>query len=132
MTVLEMISTLLEAAHDPRIKGLIIAFNESMIEHRAILTGEVIESHLGMGVLNELQKALAVFRAAKLAQKMAEIDGVEILNVESPAPNDSVKPSEAVFVTPPEADTELAERGLQRYNPDQDVIIAIGDKYSTH
>ena len=126
MTVLEMTSALLDAAHDPRIKGLVIAFNESMIEHRAILTGEVIESNLGMGVLNELRQALSIFRQAKLVQRLAEKGGDDSL-----APDESdTSSNKTIFVSPPESASALAEKGIQSYSPDQDVIIAIADKYS--
>jgi len=55
----------MEAAADPRVKGMILSFNQSIIEHRAVLTGEVIESRLGTGKLEELQTAILKFAAEK-------------------------------------------------------------------
>lgn len=69
MTLLEVTEMLVAAGMDPRVKGIVLAFNESMIEHRAVLTGEIIESRLGMGALNELCWALQVFVTMKKAQR---------------------------------------------------------------
>ena len=65
MTMLELTTTIMEAAADPRVKGMILSFNQSIIEHRAVLTGEVIESKLGTGKLEELQMAILKFAAEK-------------------------------------------------------------------
>jgi hypothetical protein len=70
MTLLEVTETLVAAGMDTRVKGIVLAFNESMIEHRAVLTGEIIESRLGMGALNELCWALQVFVTMKKLQRM--------------------------------------------------------------
>jgi len=120
MTVLEMTSTLSAAAADPRVKGLVLAFNESIIEHRAILTGEVIESHLGMGVLKELQTAIGKFRLQKRAQRMLQKGENEVVE-----PPQVQSPGQAVdkFVT-------IGE-DLPVYHPCQDVVIAVADKYCT-
>ena len=120
MTVLELISTLAAAAADPRVKGLVLAFNDSMIEHRAILTGEVIESSLGMGTMTELQNAIGNFRMLKRAQRMQEIGEDEI--VEPPFMN----------FNPPRADQPVwTGEPLPPYHPSQDVVIAVSDKYCT-
>ena len=123
MTVLEMTTTIAQAASDPRVKGLILAFNESMIEHRAILTGEVIESHLGMGVLNELQNAIGTFRMAKRMQRMQQkkegehvepqFEGVEY----------------AVSVASQEQGEGKERTTVDKYHPSQDVVIAVADNY---
>ena len=121
MTVLEMTSTIVDAAHDPRVKGLVLAFNQSMIEHRAVLTGDVIESHLGMGALNELGRALKFFSEVKRMQK--GIGGVESTTPELKVPTkDTKKPDDS---TPKE---EKIESALP-YDLSRDVIIAIADNY---
>jgi hypothetical protein len=114
MTVLEMCTALSTASADPHVKGLVLAFNDSMIEHRAILTGEVIESHLGMGVLEELQKAIGHFRMEKRAQRMLEKDEFGIVEPE--------------WVKFPH---QVNEEGVPGYHPTQDVVIAVADKYCT-
>ena len=106
MTVLEMTSTIIDASHDPRVKGLVMAFNPSMIEHRAVLTGEIIESHLGMGALSEIGRSLQFFADAKRMQRKAETPTIE------PRRTDG-------------------ERGLvEDYHVSKDVVIAIADNYS--
>jgi len=65
-----MVTAIMSAAADPHVHGMILAFNDSMIEHRGLLTGEIIESHLGMGVLDELQTAIATFRLMKEGQRL--------------------------------------------------------------
>lgn len=120
MTVFEMTVSLATAAADPRVKGLVLAFNDSMIDHRAILTGEVIESHLGMGVMTELQKAIGNFRIQKRAQRMAE-----------KGENEVVEPPYLQINT--EATQGFVKFGenLPDYHPSQDVVIAVSDKYCT-
>jgi len=118
MTVFEMTVSLASAAADPRVKGLVLAFNESMIEHRAILTGEVVESHLGMGVMKELQNAIGNFRIQKRAQRMAVKEENEV-----------VEPPYLQINT--EAIQGFVKFGdnLPDYHPSQDVVIAVADKY---
>lgn len=119
MTTLEIATAIFEAARDPRVKGLVLAFNQSMIEHRSILTGEMVESHLGMGVLHELHEALMFFAQAKRLQRKDETPSIE--------PNyttDSPEESDIRVIS----DTD-GERSVV-YQPSRDVIIAISDNYS--
>jgi hypothetical protein len=126
MTVLEMTTMITQAAADPRVKGLILAFNDSMIEHRAILTGEVIESHLGMGVLNELQNAIGLFRIAKRNQRFqgkAEDERVE----------PEIKNIQELLIAsrigkPTEKEVEIIT-ATKKYHPSEDVVLAIADNY---
>ena len=126
MTVLEMTTTITQAAADPRVKGLILAFNESMIEHRAIITGETIESHLGMGVLNELQSAIGIFRIAKRAQRLQQKKEGE--HVEPPI---GEWPASALTSGKKGGNEEDALVGVEGYHPSQDVVVAIADNYCT-
>jgi hypothetical protein len=92
----------------------------TMIEHRAILTGEVIESSLGMGAMTELQNAIGNFRMLKRAQRLQEKGEDEI--VEPPFMN----------FNPPRADQPVwTGEPLPPYHPSQDVVIAVSDKYCT-
>jgi hypothetical protein len=121
MTVLEISTTISEAALDPRVKGLVLSFNQSMIEHRSILTGEMIESHLGMGVIHELHEALMFFAQAKRLQRKDE--------------KPSIEPDYATDI-PEESDIRVIndsenERSVE-YQPSRDVIIAISDNYSIY
>jgi hypothetical protein len=120
MTVLELTTTLAAAAADPRVKGLILAFNDSMIEHRAILTGEVIESSLGMGAMTEIQNAIGNFRMAKRSQRMQEKGEDEV-----------VEPPFMHFDPPGGQEPVWIGQPLPPYHPSQDVVIAISDKYCT-
>jgi hypothetical protein len=123
MTVLEMTSTIVDAAHDPRVKGLVLAFNQSMIEHRAVLTGDVIESHLGMGALNELGRALKYFAEVKKIQRGIGSSSVESTPAAQNPPPKETKTSEDS--TPKEEKIE----NIIPYDLSQDVIIAIADNY---
>jgi len=125
MTVLEMITTITQAAADPRVKGLILAFNESMIEHRSILTGEVIESHLGMGVLNELQNAIGTFRIAKRAQRLQQKKEGEVVEPQFQG-SCSLKVSDRKLG---EKEESTVVEVVDNYHPSQDVVIAIADNY---
>jgi hypothetical protein len=125
MTVLEMITTITQAAADPRVKGLILAFNESMIEHRSILTGEVIESHLGMGVLNELQNAIGTFRIAKRAQRLQQKKEGEVVEPQFQG-SCSLKVSDRKLG---EKEESAVVEVVDNYHPSQDVVIAIADNY---
>ena len=109
MTVLELITTLNDAAQDPRVKGLILSFNESMIEHRAILTGDVVESHLGMAIYTDLHLAFQQFAAAKRIQRR-----------DSKEPDVSKIESAKLGIGQPDS----------KYHPSQDIIVAISDSYS--
>jgi hypothetical protein len=124
MTVLEMTSTILDAAHDPRVKGLVLAFNQSMIEHRAVLTGDVVESHLGMGALNELGRALKYFADVKKMQRGIESSSVESTPAIQNFPDEDTKKSET---STPEEKIE----NILPFDLSQDVIIAIADNYCT-
>ena len=119
MTVLEMTSTIVDAAHDPRIKGLVLAFNQSMIEHRPVLTGDVIESHLGMGALNELGRALKYFSEVKKMQR-----GIGSPSVESTPVKQAEETTKSTDSTPKEK-----VENILPYDLSQDVIIAIADNY---
>jgi hypothetical protein len=123
MTVLEMINAISTAAVDPKVKGLVLSFNESIIEHRAVLTGEMIESHLGMGALNELRAALLQFR--RLKQQQRESSLVEVL----PSKLATVQPG-VVRTTSPKDSQSIKIGALTQYSdiPDQ-VIVAISDNY---
>jgi hypothetical protein len=70
MMVLEIASTLKNAALNPRVIGLVLAFNDSVIEHRTILTGRMSELHLGMGVLGELRDAIGMLQIAKMVARI--------------------------------------------------------------
>jgi hypothetical protein len=109
MTVLELITTINDAAGDPRVKGLVLAFNESMIEHRAILTGDIAESHLGLAVLTDLHLAL---------QKFAEVKRMQRAMVG--APDVSHQSTQELEIGKPNS----------KYDPSQEVVVAIGDNYS--
>ena len=113
MTILEMTTAIIEAAHDRRVKGLVIASNPSMIEHRAVITGEVIESHLGMAAISEIQDAVKAFVRIKRLQRMNEDPPIE--------PNMGIP-----FSIP-----ELPGLAGQ-YEPCRDVVIAISDNYCTN
>ena len=115
MTVLEMTTTIMEAAADPRVKGMVLSFNQSMIEHRAIVTGEVIESHLGMGVMTEITYALKYFATVKRMQRQGENPGIE------PATYVDEKTGHQII---------KGDEGRD-YHPSQDVIIAVADNYGT-
>ena len=115
MTVLEMTTTIMEAAADPRVKGMVLSFNQSMTEHRAIVTGEVIESHLGMGVLSEITEALKFFAAVKRMQRQGESPGIE--------PH--------TFVDKKTGRQIIKGEEGREYHPSQDVIIAVSDNYGT-
>jgi len=106
MTILEITSTLIDAGNDPHVKGLVLAFNPSMIEHRAVLTGEVIESHLGMGALNEIGRAIKFFADIKRIQRKNETPKLEpkLENLDEP-------------------------ETWKQYQVAQDVIVAIADNY---
>ena len=83
MTTFEIVTTLINAAQDPNVKGLILAFNESIIEHRTVL-GQQIDSHLGMGALEEISRAIEYFRLHKHQQRFGSIDDFFV-----PVPNSS-------------------------------------------
>ena len=123
MTVLEMTSTIMDAAHDPRVKGLVLAFNQSMIEHRSVFTGDVIESHLGMGALNELGRALKYFSEVKKIQR-----GIGTSSVESPPTAQKFPPAETKKSEDSTPKVEKVENIIS-YDLSQDVIIAIADNY---
>lgn len=114
MTVLELTATIMEAAADPRVKGMVLSFNQSMIEHRAIVTGEVIESHLGMGVLTEVTHALKYFATVKRMQRQGESPGIEPRTV-----------------VDEKTGHQIIQGDEREYHPSQDVIIAVADNYGT-
>ena len=115
MTVLELTATIMEAAADPRVKGMVLSFNQSMTEHRAIVTGEVIESHLGMGVLTEVTHALKYFTTVKRMQRQGESPGIE--------PRTYVDKNTGHQII-------QGDEGRE-YHPSQDVLITVADNYGT-
>ena len=92
MTMLELTTTIMEAAADPRVKGMILSFNQSIIEHRAVLTGEVIESKLGTGKLEELQMAILKFAAEKNVVYHPAANNVDGQQQQQQSPVDSQSP----------------------------------------
>jgi hypothetical protein len=123
MTVLEMVDALSTAASDPRVKGLVLSFNESIIEHRAVLTGEIIESHLGMGALNELRSALMLFRHQKRKQRETAL--VEIQH----GLFSTVEPSVVGAPSPKDSQVVKNETPTPYSDISDQVIVAISDNY---
>jgi hypothetical protein len=145
MTMLELTNTIQEAAMDPKVQGMVLSFNDSIAEHRSVLTGEVIESSLGYGKLEELQAAIAKFARAKQAQHkllQMELELVEEIKKKyGPTFLDKWKKGEVTL------DQEFLETtkhnllsdGAQPVDPNRtilfdlsnDCVIAISDNYST-
>ena len=67
MTTLDITNTIYGAAEDPNVKGLILAFNQSTIEHVAI--GGAVESHLGLATIQEISLAIRNFSSRKKEQR---------------------------------------------------------------
>lgn len=144
MTVLEIISQLESAALDPRVQGLILAFNDSVIEHRAILSGEMIESHLGMGVLSEIREAIIKFKFVKKNERhLMAMDSSNATGKQG-AMNDNLGESETnsvltdirSLVAPNDDDAAIAHGDSKEtvdggvlWDTDKDVVIAIADNY---
>ena len=141
MTVLEITTTLRRAAADPRVRGLILAFNESVIEHRSILSGEVIESHLGAGVLGEIQQAIANFRREKQAARLHELqDTVDELRAQKDDINRNIDrllgSGEEKNVSEENDNVEIIkethdEKEDDGYDFENNVVIAVADNYCT-
>jgi hypothetical protein len=143
MTVLEIITQLESAAMDPRVQGLILAFNDSVIEHRAILSGEMIESHLGMGVLNEIREAIIKFKFVKKNERHSMTMGSSNATGNQGAMSDNLGESESKSVlmdimslvapndaaTTTDGDSKETTDGGVLWDTDKDVVIAIADNY---
>ena len=122
MTVFELTSTIFDAAHDPLVQGMVLSFNPSMIEHRAVVTGELGDSHIGMGVLSEICRALNYFSDMKKLQRGIEPSG------RKPAILPGQKLAEEPKVS--ENPTSQDEKPQSLYDLSKDVLIAIADNYS--
>jgi hypothetical protein len=116
ITVLEAVTTIQNAAMDSRVHGMIISFNESTIESRAWMTGGDSESNVGMGVLCELQEAIATFRHIK------ELQRVQRLLQQGVKEEDIVRDQEIPILS--------REESLDRI-PTDCTVVAVSDNYCT-
>jgi hypothetical protein len=147
MTMLELTTSIQDAAMDPKVRGLVLSFNDSIAEHRSVLTGEVIESSLGYGKMEELQAAIDKFARAKQVQHkllQMKFDFVEKIQKKfGPAFLEKLRKGE-VTLGPEDFETEelngMLEGGdAKPADPNREVlfdlskecVIAISDNYST-
>jgi hypothetical protein len=125
MTMLELTTTIMEAAGDPRVKGMIISFNPSIIEHRAVLTGDVVESRLGYAKLDEIQLAIMNFGKEKAIFRLQQAQQKQNTNEASGVGQQGTGDGQ-------QQEQTRSQFYWNQIDLSKDFIIAISDNYSNH